>query len=212
MSSYSSFSNFNFRSHTCLICSSYIYRIRDLRRSRRYLDVDSAKLLTTGLLYCRLDYCNSILSGIAGADLAKLQRILNRLAHVVTWSLPFARSVPLLGSLSWLLVNYRVNFRICLMTYKALHEEHPVHLHSMLATSLPSRSLSSNKGITLSVPRIKTNAGARAFRSCPLLFGTAFHYLSVQTPQLLPSGDVSKRIFFFCLAYRRARQPAAVAE
>ena len=48
--------------------------------------------------------------------------------------------------------------------YKALHEEQPVYLHSLLATSLPSRSRRSNKGITLSVPRIKTNASARAFR------------------------------------------------
>ena len=36
-------------------------------------------------------------------------------------------------------------------------------LHFMLARSLPSRSLRSSKGITRSVPRVKTNTGARAF-------------------------------------------------
>ena len=36
----------------------------------------------------------------------------------------------------------------------------------MLATFLPSRLLRSNKGITLSVPRVVTNAGARVFPSC----------------------------------------------
>ena len=114
----------------------------------------------------RLDYCNSLLSGIAETDLTKLPRVLNRLARVVTKSPPFTRSVPLLRSLYWLPVKYRVHFKICLLTYNALHEEQPVYLRSLIAISLPSRSLRSNRGITLPIPRIKTNTGARAFSSC----------------------------------------------
>ena len=113
-----------------------------------------------------LDYSNSLLSGIAETDLTKLQRILNRLPCVVTKSPPFTRTVPLLCSLHWLPVNYRVHFKICLLTYKALHEEQPIYIRSLIVTSLLSRSLRSNRGITLSVPRIRTNTGARAFSSC----------------------------------------------
>ena len=36
----------------------------------------------------------------------------------------------------------------------------------MLATSIPSHSLRSNNDNSLSVPRVKTNTGARAFHSC----------------------------------------------
>ena len=114
----------------------------------------------------RLDYFNSLLSGIAETDLTKLQCVLNRLACVVTKSPPFTRSVPLLRSLHWLPVKYRVHFKICLLTYRALHEEQPLYLRSLLATSLPSRSLRSNRGITLSIHRMRTNTGARAFSSC----------------------------------------------
>ena len=113
----------------------------------------------------RLHYCNSLLSGIAETDLTKLQCILNRLARVVTKSPPFTRSVPLLRSLHWLPVKYRVYFKIFLLTYKALHEEQPVYLCSLIATSLPSCSLRSNREITLSVPRIRTITSARAFSS-----------------------------------------------
>ena len=158
--------NFNFRSHISAICSSCIYCIRDLRRIRCHLDLDSAKLLVNALVCSRLDYCNSLLSGIAKTDLTKLQSTLNRLAHVVTKSPPFTRSVPLPRSLHWLPVKYRVHFKICLLTCKALHEEQPVYLCSLIATSLPSRSLRSNRGITLSAPRIRTITGARAFSSC----------------------------------------------
>ena len=159
--------NFHFRSHISAICSSCIYHIRDLQRIRRHLDLDSAKLLANALVSSRFDYCNSLLSGIADTDLTKLQRVLNRLAHVVTKSPPFTCSVPLLHSLHWLPVKYRVHFKICLLTYKALHEEQPVYLCSLISISLPSCSLRSNRGITLSIPsRIKTNTGARAFSSC----------------------------------------------
>ena len=158
--------NFNFRSHTSAICSSCIYHIRDLRRIRRHLDLHSAKLLANALVSSRFDYCNSLLSGIAETDLTKLQRVLNRLACLVTTSLPITGSVPLLRSLHWLPVKYRVHFKICLLTYKALHEEQPVYLRSLIAISHPSRSLRSNRGITLSIPRIKTNTGARACSSC----------------------------------------------
>ena len=118
------------------------------------------------LVSSHLDYCNSLLSGIADTDLAKLQRVQNRLARVVTKSPPFTHSVPLLCSLHWLPVKFRVDFKICLLTYKTLSEKQPVYLHPLLATPLPSRSLRSNKGITLPVPRVKTNAGKMSFSSC----------------------------------------------
>ena len=129
--------NFNFCSHISAICSSCIYYTRDLRRLRRHLDLESAKLIANALVSSRLDYCDSLLSGIAETDLTKLQHVFNLLASVVTKSPPFTRSVPLLRSLHWLPVKYRVHFKICLLTYKALHEEQSVYLRSLIATSLP---------------------------------------------------------------------------
>ena len=75
-------------------------------------------------------------------------------------------SVPLLRSLHWLPVKYRFHFKICLLTYRALYEEQPVYLRSLIVTYLPSRSLRSNRGISLSIPRIRTNSGESAFGSC----------------------------------------------
>ena len=199
--------NFNFRSHISAICNSCIYHIRDLRRIRRHLDLDSAKLLANALVSSRLDYCNSLLSGIAETDLTKLQRILNRLARVVTKSPPFTRSVPLLRSLHWLPVKYRVHFKICLLTYKALHEEQLVYLHSFIATSLPSRSLRSNRRITLSIPRIRTNTGARAFSSCaPFLWNS----LSVSVRSATSVATFRRRLktYLFDLAFPRRHRCA----
>ena len=152
--------------YTYAVCSSCFYHVWELWHIRCYVDLDSAKLLATALVSSRFDYCNSLLYGIADTDLTKLQCIHNRLAHVVTKSLPFTHSVSLLSSLHWLPVKFGNIFQISLLTYKIFHGKQPVYLHSMLATSLPSRSLRSNKGISLLVPRAKTNTSARAFQSC----------------------------------------------
>ena len=140
--------------------------MRDLWRIRRHLDLDSAKVLATALVSSRLDYCNSLLYGIADNDLTRLQHVQNQLARLVTKSPPFTRSIPRLRYLHWLPVRYRILCKINLLTYKTLREKQHVYLHSMLAASIPSRLLRSNNGNSLSVFRVKTNTGARAFHSC----------------------------------------------
>ena len=74
-------------------------------------------------------------------------------------------SIPLLRSFHWLTVKFKIFCKISLLTYKTIVEKQPVYLHSILASSLPSRSLRSNNEISPS-PRVKTSAGGKAFYSC----------------------------------------------
>ena len=97
--------NFTFHSHLSAFCSSCSYHMWVLQRIRHHLDLDSAKLLATALVSSCLDYCNSLLYGIADFDLTRLRRVQNRLARLVTKSPPFTRSVSLLCSLHWLPVG-----------------------------------------------------------------------------------------------------------
>ena len=73
-----------------------LFPYADLRRIRRHLDLDSAKLLATALVSGRLDHCNSLVYGTADSD---LNRIPNQLARLVTKSPPITRTIPLLRSL-----------------------------------------------------------------------------------------------------------------
>ena len=169
----------------------------------------------SALVSSRLDYCNSLLSRIAETDVTKLQRVLNHLARVVTKSPPFTRSVPQLRSLHWLPVKYRVHFKICLLICVALHEEQPVYLRSLIATSLSSRSLRSNRESTLSVPIIKTNNGARAFSSCApsLLYNLP---LSLHSATSVATFRRRLKAYLFDLAFPRrhrcAQRPVAITE
>ena len=67
-------------------------------------------------------------------------------------------------------VGLRVGFKIYLLACRALRERQSICFSSTFATPLPSRSLRSYKGITLSAPRVKARAGAGAFLSCAPFF------------------------------------------
>ena len=130
-------------------------------RIRSAFAVTSIWIVQNYLLWC-LDYYNSLTSGTTDTDLTKLQCAQHWLAHVVTKSPPFTCSVPLLRLRHWLPVKFRVEFKICLLTYETLWNTTCLF---MPATLLPSLSLGSNKWITLLVIVVKTNACARAFHS-----------------------------------------------
>ena len=99
----------------------------------------------------------------ANKDIARLQRVQNCLARVVTRSPRFSRSVPLLKSLHWLPVHYRIIFKICTISYQALASKQPTYLNSMLTPARNSRELRSTSSNPLYIPRVKTKAGTRAF-------------------------------------------------
>ena len=192
--------NFNFRKQITQVCSSCRYHIRDLRRIRRHLSLQSAKSLACALVTSRLDYCNSLLYGVAGGDIARLQQIQDTLARIVTRSNPFAHAPPLLQSLHWLPIKFRIDFKVSLLTFKTLQTGQPSYLHNTLSIATPSRALRSNQGLLLTVPRVKTVTGSRAFGSCaPALWNKL--PLSLRSLDSIPSFRKHLKTHLFGLAY-----------
>ena len=93
----------------------------------------SAKFLAHALDSSRLDYCNSLklLFGIANKEIIQLQPIQNSLARVVTKKPPLTRGVPLLLSLHWLLIKFKIEFKTCLLTYETFNENQPDYLNAL---------------------------------------------------------------------------------
>lgn len=158
--------NFNFRTHINNVCKLSYYHIRDLRRIRKHLNLDQAKCLASALVSSRLDYCNSLLHGVAARDILKLQRVQNCLARVVTRAGRFAPSIPLRRSLHWLPISSRIQFKILTLTYKTLSTGKPSYLADLIRLATPSRDLRFNKGPLLSAPKCKTKTGTRVFSVC----------------------------------------------
>ena len=75
----------------------------------------------------RLDYYNSVLFNVTEKEILKLQGVHNCLVRVVTKSPRFDQITPLLKSLHWPLVCYRIKVKLCSLTYQALTSGQPVY-------------------------------------------------------------------------------------
>ena len=117
----------------------------------------------------------------------------NRLARLVTKSPPFIRILPLLRSLHCLPVNFRILFKISLLTYKTLRGKQPVYHHPMLAASLPSCSLRSKELVRRSLG-LRWTQVQELFTLEPNLTGTTSRCLFIQPFQLLPLRNIRRHI------------------
>jgi len=76
----------NFDKHISNICSSSYYHIRAPHHIRSFLDSETSKIIACATVGSRLDYVNSVLTGISSRNIHRLQRVQNSLARVVTCS------------------------------------------------------------------------------------------------------------------------------
>ncbi len=130
------------------------------------LPVSDAEKLVHAFMTSRLDYCNALLGGCPASSINNLQRpiVQNAAARVLTRSRKYDHITPILQSLHWLPIKYRISYKILLLAYKALNGLAPAYLTSLLSRYNPSRSLRSQNSGLLVVPRIaKSTKGGRAF-------------------------------------------------
>jgi len=78
---------------------------------------------------------NSLLFGLAKKLLSKLQSVQNAAARIINLSRKNEHLTPILVTLHWLPIESRINFKILMLTYKALLH-HPTPKNSFLYISL----------------------------------------------------------------------------
>ena len=107
-------------------------QLRNLYSIRKYLDRDSLRTLVHSLVITRIDYCNSLYLGLPNYSLKKLQSILNRAARLICFLPPRVPTTPYLIDLHWLPIKARIEFKICLLAFKALKFGEPKYLADLL--------------------------------------------------------------------------------
>ena len=100
-----------------------------------------------------VDCCNALLHGINQSLANRLQRILNSAAKILTLTPKVARMTPVRRELHWLPASARVDYKILVLTYQALHGFAPQHLRSLLQWYQPGHALRSWHSSLLCVPR-----------------------------------------------------------
>ena len=118
--------------------------LRHLGQIRKYLTQEATSTLVHAFITSKLDNLNSLIYGIPDYLIDKLQLIQNQAAKLILKKKKFDSVTPLLKTLHWLPVKYRLDYKILLLTYKCLNQQAPIYLSSLLKPYNPTRSLRSS--------------------------------------------------------------------
>lgn len=163
-----------FNSHFNNITKVAFFHLRNIVRIRPFLSRPDAEKLIHAFITSRLDYCNSLFAGLPANSIKRLQYIQNSAARVLTHTSSRHHITPVLQQLHWLPVQSRIDFKVLILTYKAVHGLAPDYICDLVTPSIPARSLRSAGSLSLCQPRCKLKTmGGRAF-SCnaPKLWNT----------------------------------------
>ena len=145
--------------------SFYNSRLLFSTRSK-HLSHDSSETLIQAFFSSWLDYCNSLLCGLPQVQIDKIQRAQNAAARLIFRQRKFGHITPVLSQLHWLPIKYRIEFKILLMTFKAIHGMAPDYICKLISRRKSTGySLRSSKKVMLEVPsgKILPTLGGRAF-------------------------------------------------
>ncbi|KAF7648422.1 hypothetical protein LDENG_00157170, partial [Lucifuga dentata] len=132
-------SELNFNSHVQGVAKSAFYHLKNISKVRSFLSLSNTERLVHAFITSRLDYCNALLSGLPQNTINHLQLIQNSAARVLTRTRRRAHISPILKSLRWLPVSFRIDFKILLLVFKALHGLAPRYVSEMLSVYEPVR-------------------------------------------------------------------------
>ena len=146
-----------------LVVRSAYFHLRSIGLARKMLTVAATKQLVQ-VVISRLDYCNSVLTGISTSLMSRLKMVQQRAARLIFRSSGHQSVTVLMEDLHWLSVTPRVLFKVLVLVYKCRNGLGPGYLTSMLSAYIPVRGLHSASHGLLVEPRsgVKT-FGGRAF-------------------------------------------------
>ena len=132
--------------HQHVSCTSKTCRfpLRNIRRIRKYTPQDIGIVLIKSLVISILYYSKGLLYGFHKCTVSGLKAVQNSAARIVTQErLRHHDSMShALMELRWLPVDKRIEHKLLLYTYKALHCFAPGHLCKLVVPYTPSRVLS----------------------------------------------------------------------
>ena len=158
-------SNLSMRDHVSRLCHTSYYQLWQLRVIRRSLTTRACTQLVHALINSRLNYCNSLLSGITDQLLSQLQSVLRASARLVLQRRKFDPiSNDIREKLHWLPIQQRIIYKLCFLVFRCLRGDAPTYRCEMLSGVHHLRPLRSAAHGNLHIPRTRTRTfGPRSF-------------------------------------------------
>ncbi|KAF7241901.1 putative RNA-directed DNA polymerase from transposon BS [Varanus komodoensis] len=138
-----------------VVARNAFLQLRLINQLRPYLEYDCLATVTHALVTSRLDFCNALYVGLPLKTVRTLQLVQNRAARLLTGTGRYAHMTPVFRQLHWLPIEARAQFKVLIMTYKALNGLGPGYLNERLCPYMPDRPLRSAGESLLREPSMK---------------------------------------------------------
>uniref|UniRef100_A0A8C1IL60 Reverse transcriptase domain-containing protein n=1 Tax=Cyprinus carpio TaxID=7962 RepID=A0A8C1IL60_CYPCA len=160
-----------------MVVKSCFYQLRLLAKIKPILSFNIFEQVIHAFISNRLDYCNALYIGVNQISLSCLQLVQNAAARLLTGTRKHEHITPILASLHWLPVYFRIHFKILMFVFKSLNGLAPQYISELLHIYTPSRSLRSGDQLRLNVPRTRLKTrGNRSFSAvAPKLWKSCAH-------------------------------------
>lgn len=123
-------------------CQSYGMLSSLWKISKKLTDRNLRIQLVHSAILSKVDYCNSLYTFLPKISTKKLQKVINssvRFIFNITGLDRRKHITPRLQELHFLPVEYRVNFKICLMVYKSLNFRSPLYIQELVNLRKPNQ-------------------------------------------------------------------------
>ncbi len=147
----------SFSSHVKAVTKSAYHHLKNIARIISFVSSQDLEKLVHAFITSRVDYCNGLLTGLPKKTIRQqLQLIQNAAARILSRTRKSEHITPVLRSLHWLPVTFRIDFKVLLLIYKSLNGLRPKYIANMLTEYKPNRLLRAVGSSQLEIPRVHT--------------------------------------------------------
>ena len=186
------------------ICKLAYMRLKNIGQIRRYLTKRATTTLVNGMVTSKMDYCNALQFGLPAYQIEKLQYVQNTSARIITKTGKYDHITPVLKELHWLPIDARLEYKVLLLTFKAVHGLAPTYMSEMVSVYQPPRSLRSEGKMKLSTSTYKAKTktyGQKSFTwAAPRLWNELPK--SIRTMENVSSFKRAIKTYLFSQNYR----------
>ena len=146
------------------VVSTSIFQLRLLAKVKSFLSRQDLEKAIHAFISSRLDYCNALYVGLSHSSISRLQLVQKAAARFLTGTSRREHITPVLPSLHWLPVRFRIDFKLLLFVFNAINGLAPSYLSEILTFRNCGRALRSSGQLLLEVPRSRLKQrGDRSF-------------------------------------------------
>ena len=160
--------------HISSVVKTCFLQLCEFRHIQSFIPKSATISFTNAVIHSRINYYYSLLYDLSKYSLHRLQKVQNSVTRIVIRTSRLSHITPLLKSLHWLPVKYRINFILCCIIHRALSFGKPHNLNSLLILRLNPHFLCSSSFNPLILPFFnKMSNGFRSFAyAAPFLWNS----------------------------------------